>query len=77
MVCGDYGKADATTVPFQALLALGQTVHTVWPHKQAGKQSTTAIHDVAAAQSHREKPGHNFTLNARFAEPHPRSTACW
>jgi putative intracellular protease/amidase len=33
-----------------------------------GEQVRTAIHDFDGAQTCSEKPGHNFTLNATFAE---------
>ena len=55
-------------VPFQALLAVGHTVHAVCPDKKAGEQIKTAIHDFEGAQTYSEKPGHNFTLNATFAD---------
>jgi protease I len=55
-------------VPFQALLAVGHQVHAVCPGKKAGEQIKTAIHDFEGAQTYSEKPGHNFTLNATFAE---------
>jgi tetratricopeptide (TPR) repeat protein len=51
-------------VPFQALLAVGHTVHAVCPGKKAGESVRTAIHDFDGAQTYSEKPGHNFTLNA-------------
>lgn len=54
-------------VPFQALLAVGHTVHAVCPDKKAGDQIKTAIHDFEGAQTYSEKPGHNFALNAAFA----------
>ena len=68
MVCGDYCEDYETMVPFQALLAVGHTVHAVCPDKVAGEQVKTAIHDFEGAQTYSEKPGHNFTLNATFAE---------
>jgi protease I len=60
-----------TTKPwcaFQALLAVGHTVHAVCPDKKAGEQIKTAIHDFEGAQTYSEKPGHNFALNASFAD---------
>jgi protease I len=54
-------------VPFQALQAVGHTVHAVAPDKKAGDFVMTAIHDFEGAQTYSEKPGHNFTLNATFA----------
>src|SRR3954468_24058312 len=55
-------------VPFQALSMLGYVVHAVCPEKKAGDTIKTAIHDFEGHQTYTEKPGHNFTLNATFAE---------
>ena len=68
MVCGDYCEDYETMVPFQALLAVGHTVHAVCPDKKAGDTIKTAIHDFEGAQTYSEKPGHNFVLNATFAD---------
>ena len=68
MVCGDYCEDYETMVPFQALLAVGHTVHAVCPDKKAGDHIKTAIHDFEGAQTYSEKPGHNFVLNASFAD---------
>ena len=37
MICGDYCEDYETMVPFQALLAVGHTVHAVCPDKKAGE----------------------------------------
>ena len=66
MICGDYCEDYETMVPFQALMAVGHTVHAVCPDKAAGDSIKTAIHDFEGAQTYSEKPGHNFTLNASF-----------
>ena len=68
MICGDYCEDYETMVPFQALLAVGHTVHAVCPDKKAGDHIKTAIHDFEGAQTYSEKPGHNFVLNASFAD---------
>ena len=68
MICGDYCEDYETMVPFQALQAVGHTVHAVCPGKKAGDHIKTAIHDFEGAQTYSEKPGHNFTLNASFAD---------
>ena len=68
MVCGDYCEDYETMVPFQALLAVGHTVHAVCPDKKASDTIKTAIHDCEGAQTYSEKPGHNFALNATFAD---------
>jgi protease I len=68
MICGDYCEDYETMVPFQALLAVGHTVHAVCPDKKAGDSIKTAIHDFEGAQTYSEKPGHNFALNATFAD---------
>jgi protease I len=44
----------------------------VCPDKKAGEQIKTAIHDFEGAQTYSEKPGHNFTLNASFADVKPQ-----
>ncbi|GAB2813604.1 DJ-1/PfpI family protein [Comamonas piscis] len=68
MICGDYCEDYETMVPFQTLLAVGHQVHAVCPDKKAGDHIKTAIHDFEGAQTYSEKPGHNFTLNASFAD---------
>ncbi len=68
MICGDYCEDYETMVPFQALLAVGHAVHAVCPNKKAGDHIKTSIHDFEGAQTYSEKPGHNFTLNATFAD---------
>ncbi len=68
---GDYVEDYEVMVPFQALTALGYTVHAVCPDKQAGDSVRTAVHDFEGDQTYSEKRGHNFTLNATFAEVDP------
>jgi len=68
MIVGDFGEDYEIMVPFQALLMLGHTVHAVCPDRESGEQIRTAIHDFEGDQTYTEKPGHNFTLNATFAE---------
>lgn len=68
MLTGDYTEDYETMVPFQALLMVGHTVHAACPGKKAGESVRTAIHDFEGDQTYSEKPGHNFTLNASFAD---------
>ena len=68
---GDYVEDYEIMVPFQALLMIGHTVHTVCPDKKAGDTVRTAIHDFEGDQTYSEKPGHNFALNATFDEINP------
>ncbi|MFR0691399.1 DJ-1/PfpI family protein [Enterobacterales bacterium AE_CKDN230030158-1A_HGKHYDSX7] len=68
MLVGDYAEDYETMVPFQALLMVGHTVHAACPDKKAGQSIRTAIHDFEGDQTYSEKPGHNFALNANFAE---------
>lgn len=68
MLCGDFAEDYETMVPFQALLAVGHTVHAVCPDKKAGDTIATAVHDFEGNQTYSEKRGHNFTLNATFAD---------
>ena len=68
MLVGDYVEDYEVMVPFQALLMVGHEVHAVCPDKKAGEQVRTAVHDFEGDQTYSEKRGHNFTLNATFAE---------
>ena len=68
MLVGDFVEDYEAMVPFQALSMVGHTVHTVCPDKKAGETVRTAIHDFEGDQTYSEKPGHNFGLNATFAE---------
>jgi len=68
MLVGDYVEDYEVMVPFQALLMVGHTVHAVCPDKKAGEKVRTAVHDFEGDQTYSEKPGHNFALNATFAE---------
>ena len=56
MLVGDYVEDYEVMVPFQALLMVGHTVHTVCPGRKAGEF---------------EKRGHNFALNATFEDVKP------
>jgi len=71
LLVGDFAEDYEVMVPFQALTALGHIVHAVCPGKKAGEKIKTAIHDFEGDQTYTEKPGHNFTLNASFAEGKP------
>jgi protease I len=71
MLVGDYVEDYEVMVPFQALLMVGHTVHTVCPGKEAGQTVRTAIHDFEGDQTYSEKPGHNFHLNATFSDVKP------
>jgi protease I len=68
MIVGDFVEDYETMVPFQALKMVGHQVDAVCPGKTAGQSVRTAIHDFEGDQTYSEKPGHNFTLNASFAE---------
>jgi len=71
MLVGDFAEDYEVMVPFQALLAVGHTVHAVCPGKNAGETIRTAIHDFEGDQTYTEKRGHNFTVNATFADVRP------
>ena len=71
MIVGDYVEDYEVMVPFQALLMVGHTVHAACPGKKAGEFVRTAVHDFEGDQTYSEKPGHNFTLNATFADLRP------
>ena len=68
MLVGDYVEDYEVMVPFQALLMVGHTVHAVCPNKAKGQTVRTAIHDFEGDQTYSEKRGHNFMLNATFAD---------
>lgn len=65
---GDYVEDYEVMVPFQALQMVGHTVHAVAPDKKAGEKVRTAIHDFEGDDTYSEKRGHDFALNATFAE---------
>jgi protease I len=71
MLVGDFAEDYEVMVPFQALQAVGHTVHAVCPGKKAGEKIRTAIHDFEGDQTYSEKRGHDFTLNAAFDEAEP------
>jgi protease I len=71
MLVGDYVEDYEVMVPFQALQMVGHTVDAVCPDKKAGQFVRTAIHDFEGDQTYSEKPGHNFVLNATFADIKP------
>ena len=68
---GDFAEDYEVMVPFQALQMVGHTVHAVCPDKKAGDTVRTAIHDFEGDQTYSEKRGHNFALNATFADIKP------
>lgn len=71
MITGDFTEDYETMVPFQTLLAMGYDVDAVCPGKKAGDTVATCIHDFEGDQTYTEKRGHNFTLNASFADVNP------
>jgi protease I len=73
MLVGDYAEDYEVMIPFQALLAIGHQVHAVCPGKKAGDKVKTAVHDFEGDQTYTERPGHNFALNATFAEVRPEA----
>ncbi len=70
---GDYVEDYEVMVPFQALQMVGHTVHAVCPGKKAGDKVRTAIHDFEGDQTYSEKRGHDFALNATFADVRPET----
>jgi protease I len=71
MLVGDFVEDYEVMVPFQALQIAGHQVDAVCPDKKAGQTVRTAIHDFEGDQTYTEKRGHNFTLNATFADVKP------
>jgi protease I len=73
MLVGDFVEDYEVMVPYQTLQVLGHKVDTVCPDKQAGDICRTAIHDFEGDQTYTEKRGHNFALNATFANIDPQN----
>ena len=73
MLVGDFVEDYEAMVPFQILTMVGHTVHTVCPDKKSGDAVRTAVHDFEGDQTYSEKRGHNFALNATFAEIKPET----
>ncbi|MHB0775815.1 DJ-1/PfpI family protein [Halomonas sp. WWR20] len=71
LIAGDFVEDYEIMVPFQALQAMGHSVDAVCPEKREGDKIRTAIHDFEGDQTYSEKPGHQFVLNATFAEIDP------
>ena len=66
MLAGDFVEDYEAMVPFQALQAVGHTVHTVCPGKRAGDTVKTAVHDFVGDQTYVEMPGHRFAITTTF-----------
>ncbi len=73
LLVGDFVEDYEVMVPFQVLQTVGHTVHAVCPDKRAGELIATCIHDFEGHQTYTEKPGHNFRLNATFADVDPNA----
>ena len=73
MLVGDFVEDYEAMVPFQILTMVGHTVHAVCPDKKSGETVRTAVHDFEGDQTYSEKRGHNFALNATFAEIKPET----
>ena len=73
MLVGDYVEDYEVMVPFQALQMVGHTVHAVCPDKKSGDAVRTSVHDFEGDQTYSEKRGHNFSLNATFADVRPEN----
>jgi protease I len=71
MIVGDFVEDYEVMVPFQILQTAGLNVHAVCPDKAVGDSVATAIHDFEGHQTYSEKRGHNFALNATFADVDP------
>jgi protease I len=68
MLVGDFVEDYEVMVPFQALQIAGLKVDAICPDKKAGDKVRTAIHDFEGDQTYTEKRGHDFSLNATFAD---------
>ena len=68
MLVGDFVEDYEVMVPFQMLTMVGHEVAAVCPGKRSGETVATAVHDFEGDQTYTEKRGHNFGVNATFAE---------
>jgi protease I len=68
ILAGDFVEDYELMVPFQMLVMVGHQVDVVCPNKKPGDYIKTAIHDFEGDQTYSEKPGHNFLINADFAQ---------
>lgn len=68
MIVGDYVEDYEAMVPLQALQMVGHTVHAVCPDKKEGEAVRTSVHYFDGAQTYQESRGHDFALNATFAD---------
>jgi protease I len=71
LIAGDFVEDYEVMVPFQALQVLGHAVDVVCPGRKKGEKVRTAVHDFGGDQTYSERPGHDFQLNATFAEVDP------
>jgi protease I len=67
-IVGDFVEDYEIMVPYQMLLMVGHACHCICPGKSSGDYVMTAIHDFEGQQTYSEKRGHNFALNASFAD---------
>ncbi|MGI9456944.1 MAG: DJ-1/PfpI family protein [Aeoliella sp.] len=68
MIVGDFVEDYEVMVPLQIVQMFGHRIDAVCPDKVALDTVPTAIHDFEGHQTYTEKWGHNFALNATFAE---------
>ena len=71
MLVGDFVEDYEVMVPYQTLQVAGHRVDAVCPDKKKGEKVRTAIHDFEGDQTYTEKRGHDFALNATFAQIKP------
>ncbi|CAG9330344.1 unnamed protein product [Blepharisma stoltei] len=68
ILTGDCAEDLEVMVPYQVLKMVGHHVDAVCPDKLAGQSVRTIINEMEGAQTYSEKRGHNFELNATFAD---------
>lgn len=71
LLAGDYVEDLEIYFPFHAAIMMGHKIDAICPDKKAGDHVTTAVHDFEGDQTYSEKRGHNFQLNATFADVDP------
>ena len=77
MLVGDYVEDYEVMVPFQALQVVGPHGPRRLPGQEGRRQGPHRGPRLRGDQTYSEKPGHNFALNATFADDPRPSTTPW
>ena len=77
MLVGDFGEDYEIMVPFQALQAVGHTVHAVCPDKKSGDAIATAIHDFEGRRPTRRSAATISASTRASTRSRRRNTTRW